>query len=115
MKYDLLVHIDENSLATAKFALKNVTNYLKAMTDKTWNVVVLINGPAACQFTKENTELLPIAMGLAEQGVQFQLCQNAVNGYAVAPETIMDCCTVVPAGMVALVELQNMGYAYVRP
>ena len=56
-----------------------------------------------------------MAAELTGKGVRIELCQFALNEQKIAPEQLWSCCTVVPAGMGALVEMQRKGYAYVKP
>lgn len=115
MRNDLLIHIDSPETGVLRLALTNIANFIAALEGQEWNVVVVANGPALTQFTKSNTEQGPIVASLAKQGVQFQLCNNARKNFNIDESDILEGCTLIPAGMIALVALQNQGFAYVKP
>lgn len=115
MRYDLLVHVDSDDASILNLAISNITNYINALPESPWNVVVLANGPAVRQFTTANLTHGTQVSGLAQRGVKFHLCRNAVMAFGIAPEAVLPGCEVVPAGMVELVTLQNEGYAYIKP
>jgi hypothetical protein len=47
--------------------------------------------------------------------VSFKVCRNALNRFNIAPENLIEGCEIVPAGVVSLIELQQDGYAYIKP
>lgn len=115
MRYDLLVHIDNNDASVLHIAMSNLTNYLKAVENKDWHVVVVVNGPGVQQFTTGNLTHGSQITALAARGVQFLLCQNALTAFGVEHDTLLEGCSIVGAGIVEIVERQNNGFAYVKP
>ena len=109
----LCLHIDANDPARLHLALKNARNYLNVVGEAP--VTLLANGPGVKVFAAPNPELEAMAAELTGRGVRIALCQFALNEHNLAKEQLWSCCTVVPAGMVALVEMQREGYAYVKP
>lgn len=53
--------------------------------------------------------------GLSAQGVRFQVCDNALKRFEVQPDSLIAECEIIPAGIVGLIELQNQGFAYIKP
>lgn len=107
------LHIDANDPARLHLALKNARNYLTVVGEAP--VTLLANGPAVNLFVTSLPELEALATELTGKGMRIELCQFAINENKIDTASLWPCCTVVPAGMVALVEMQRKGYAYVKP
>ena len=95
---NLVVHVDEP--AKVATAISNVQNFLAARPTST--VVVVVNGPAIT--TLATGAWKPLQQTLPQ--VEIDACHNAQ-----LPASV----TVVPAGVVRIVDLQAVGYAYLRP
>lgn len=102
----VVFHLDE--LAKWQETHQNVRNLLKASPEI--EIVVLVNGIAITGYLlAENTEFIKT------QGVTFHACSNAMKANQVSPEDLPKIVQVVPAGVLDLVELQQAGYAYIKP
>ena len=78
--------------------------------------MVLLNGPAVALMAGDDALLFAERVqGLAVQGVRFQVCANALRRFEVSREGLMAECQVIPAGIVGLIDLQNQGFAYIKP
>ena len=53
--------------------------------------------------------------GLADQGVVFAACSNALKGQGIAADRLAPFVAVVPAGVRELADRQMEGYAYIKP
>ena len=126
MNYDLLLHIDDNDPNRLNLALNNAANYMAALPDEKFKVVLVANGPAAQLFGKKASEgedersvklaqLEKKAAELTAKGLSIRVCRNALNGFCVAEQDLWPCCEVTCGAMVELVRLQREGYAYVKP
>jgi uncharacterized protein len=51
---------------------------------------------------------------LVKRGVKFMVCQNTMNQRNIKPEDLLPLATIVPSGIVYLVERQEKGWSYVR-
>ena len=49
------------------------------------------------------------------RGLKLRLCKNALDANKMTAADLWPGCEVVPAGLVEIVELQNKGFAYIRP
>ena len=82
-------------------------------------VVVVTHGPELRAFAKENYDkyygLMDQMAELADQGVEFRMCNNALLAAGYEPEDMHGFITVVPAGFAEIVMLQSEGYTYVNP
>lgn len=82
-------------------------------------VVVVTHGPELRAFAKENYEkyqgIIDKMAELANEGVQFKMCNNAMKAAGFQAEDMHGFITVVPAGFPELVYWQGKGYQYVNP
>ncbi|RYL94399.1 hypothetical protein EWI07_05410 [Sporolactobacillus sp. THM7-4] len=79
----------------------------------TAEVEVLANGAAVVGYKSE--AFINQMNSLKSQGVQFVACRNALNARHLLKEDLFAFVSVVPAGVVELVEKQSSGYAYIKP
>ena len=88
MFYDLLVHVDlpdESRFVMASFLAR-----------------------------KDNAQTEAIEK-LAQAGVSFRVCANAMKKVPITKEDLLPCVEVVPAGVVEIVRLQREDFAYIKP
>lgn len=82
-------------------------------------VIVVSHGPELRAFAKENYEkyqaIVDQLAELAESGVEFKMCNNALRAAGFQPSDMHGFVTVVPAGFPELVYWQRQGYQYVNP
>jgi len=104
---------DPNSLRVLYAFVKNTRKVVPG------KAVVVTHGPELRAFAKENYDkyygLMDQMAELAEQGVEFRMCNNALRAAGYEPEDMHGFVTVVPAGFAEIVMLESQGYAYVNP
>ncbi len=116
-KYKVVLHI--NDPACWDTALGNATNLLKGLEPGNAVAICLANGQAVLGY--EDQEKVAAMKTLSEQGVIFQACRNSLqkmykdNSISISEEELPSFVAVVPAGIIALISLQQKGYAYVKP
>ncbi len=118
----LAVHVDQNDPKVMNIALNNVANVTRYYEAKGEKVVIelVAYGPGLNMFVEGKS---PVAdristMSLQYDNLQFSACGNTLKKFeakAGHKVPIMSEATVVPSGVVRLMELQEKGYAYVRP
>lgn len=118
----LAVHVDENDPQVMNIALNNVANVTKHYESVGDTVVieVVAHGPGLNMYIPGKS---PVAdrisvMSLEMENLSFAACGNtkaAMSKKAGHEIELMTEVTVVPSGVVRLIELQEQGYAYVRP
>ncbi|WP_232363730.1 DsrE family protein [Desulfogranum japonicum] len=114
--YKAVFHIDLDEEKRLGIALANVTNLLKAVKGKPYDLVILVNGPAVTLLAEEDrVSHKETIKALQKESVAFKVCNNALTKFNIAPQNIVDGFEVVPAGIVELIELQREGYAYIKP
>ncbi|MFH2124223.1 MAG: DsrE family protein [Pseudomonadota bacterium] len=116
MQYKAVFHVDQNDEQVFNLALNNVINLLNAIPGQEHTLIVLLNGPAVSLMAWDDVAtFLERIQGLVSQGVCFQVCENALNRFEVSRNNLIAECQVIPAGIVGLIDLQNQGFAYIKP
>lgn len=116
------IHVDENDPQVMNMALNNVANltsYYEAQGD-TVMVELVAYGPGLKMFVAgaSPVEDRISAMSLEMENLSFAACGNTLRNMskkAGKDITLMEEATVVPSGVVRLIELQENEYAYIRP
>lgn len=112
--YKVVFHIDTDDTFVFELALTNITNFLNDVNDA--EVALLANGFAVKLFVKSTNEGFREKLEeLHRKGVKFYVCRNSMNTHKISKNDIFNFCQVVPAGVTKLVELQQRGYAYIKP
>lgn len=93
--------------------VKNTERELKG------KMVVVTHGPELRVFAKENYEkyqgIVQKMAELAEAGVEFRMCNNAMRAAGYEARDMHGFITVVPAGFPEVAHLQSQGYRYINP
>ncbi|MFT6169622.1 MAG: intracellular sulfur oxidation DsrE/DsrF family protein [Celeribacter sp.] len=116
------IHVDENDPHVMNLALnnaQNVTNYYESIGDEV-TIEVVTYGPGLNMLIPGKS---PVAdrisvMSLGMDNITFAACGNThakMSEKAGKTVPLMSEATVVQSGVVRLIELQENGYAYVRP
>jgi len=116
MNYHAVFHVDLDDVKPLTIALTNVSNLLRAIPEKHCDLVILFNGPAVSLLQSEQCASYREDIRRLQQArVSFKVCRNALNHFNINPDSLIDGCEIVPAGVVTLIELQQGGYAYIKP
>jgi len=119
----LAIQVNQNDPQVMNLALnnaQNVANYYEAQGDEVM-IEMVAYGPGLNMFVDGKS---PVAdrietMALELQGhISFSACGNTINKMTAKLGTepvILAEAHVVPAGVIRLMELQDDGYAYIRP
>lgn len=120
----LAIHVDQNDPAVMNLALNNATNVIEYYRGKGEDVDVdlVAYGPGLNMLRDDTSpvkERIKHLKDFAFPGkIQFSACNNTKQGMekkeghaiSILPEA-----TIVPSGVVRLMELQEQGWSYVRP
>ena len=116
MQYSAVFHVDQNDEKVFNLALNNVINLLNGIPGQEHDLVMLLNGPAVALLDFDNAVyFLERIKTVQEQGVKIQACANALKRFEVDPERLIEGTEVIPAGIVALIDLQKSVFAYIKP
>src|SRR4051812_20037285 len=123
-KHRLAIHVDQNDAQVMNLALNNATNVIEHYRGKNEDVDVDIvtYGPGLHMLRDDTSPVKDRIKRLKELAfpgkIQFSACNNTkqnmekAEGKAVP---IISDATLVPSGVVRLMELQEQGWSYVRP
>ena len=119
--HKLAIHVDENDPAVMNLALNNAQNvkdYYEAKGEKV-AIEIVAYGPGLNMYVAESPVKDRIsAISMESPEITFAACENTHRGMvkkAGRDVPLIDEATMVPSGVVRLMELQADGYAYVRP
>lgn len=120
--YHVAFHIDENDPATMNLALNNIENLYAHYAAGGDEVVIelVAYGPGLNMFVAGTSPVAEriAAMSLEMEGLTFSACGNTLAKMEARTGKeipLLSEAGVVPAGVVRLIELQQEGYAYIRP
>ena len=119
--HKLAIHVDENDPAVMNLALNNAQNvkdHYEAKGEKV-AIEIVAYGPGLNMYVAESPVKDRIsAMSMESPEITFAACENTHRGMvkkAGKDVPLLSEATMVPSGVVRLMELQADGYAYVRP
>ena len=118
----LAIHVDDNDKAKMNIALNNAANVTEYYESKgeTVKIEIVAYGPGLHMLREDTSPVKSriAAMSLQHENLSFAACGNTLNGMTKkegkVPKLVSEA-TVVTSGVVRLMELQEEGWAYVRP
>ena len=120
--HKVAVHVDENDPKRMNMALNNVQNIKKYYDAKGEKVTIelVAYGPGLHMFREDTSPVKDrlATMSLAIEGLTFSACGNThknMSSKAGKEIKLVSEAAMVPSGVVRLIELQEIGYSYVRP
>ena len=122
VEHRVAIHVDQNDPKVINMALNNVANVTKFYESKGDSVVVEVvaYGPDMIMYVEGKSPVADriSAMALEHQNLSFATCGNTLKGMSAKAGheiALLSEAAIVPSGVVRLIELQEQGYAYVRP
>lgn len=115
--HKLVIQVSSADPVTHKIALNNAVNMQKAYGMDNIAVEVVAYGPGLTMLTDKSTQSQRVA-SLAMQDITFSACGNTMKKVAKksgSMPVLIEGVQVVPAGVQRIMELQEDGYAYIRP
>lgn len=120
--HKVAVHVDDNDPHVMNMALNNVQNLIKYYESQgdSAEIEIVTYGRGIHMLVDGKS---PVAdrvstMSLEHENIRFSVCENThrkMSQKAGKDLTLLDEATMVPSGAVRLIELQEGGYAYLRP
>jgi len=117
-RHKVFYHLDEPGVERAKAVLVNIENHVNVVGWKNIEAFELVvHGPALRTFLAKDMD--PDVRGKLETllagGLRFDACQNTMARQKIEVKDLIEGVTPVPSGVVRVMELQEAGYAYIRP
>jgi len=114
----MVIQLNSSDPVTQKMALINARN-LKAVIGKdNIDVELVIYGPGLSALRIESSNSSRIKDLMDRYGLKVSICEGTLKGYAKrhgAEPEIIEGVRRVPTGAIRILELQEQGYAYMRP
>lgn len=120
--HKVAIQVNQNDKAVMDLALnnaKNIIDYYKAKGE-TVAVEIVTYGPGLHMLRADTSPVKEriATMSLEHSNLKFMACVNTQANQSKAegkPVTLISEATMTPSGVVRLMELQKLGYAYIRP
>jgi len=117
-RHKVFYHLDEPGVDRAKAVLVNIENHVSVVGWKNIEALELVvHGPALRTFLAKDMD--PDVRGKLETllagGLKFDACQNTMARQKIDLKDLIEGATPVPSGVVRVMELQEAGYAYIKP
>lgn len=123
-QHRIAVHVDQNDPQVMNMALNNVTNiieYYRGRNEEV-NVEVVAYGPGLHMLRADTSPVQDRIKHLKDMAfpgkIQFSACNNTKQGMEKAEGhaiSILPDASIVPSGVIRLMELQEQGWSYVKP
>ena len=116
------IHVDENDPQRMNMVLNNANNIISYYQSQGEEVEVQIvaHGPGLHMLRADTSPVIDriSSMSMQHQNLSFAACNNTLQGMqrrAGHDIALLEEANVVPSGAVRLIELQQQGWAYLRP
>jgi intracellular sulfur oxidation DsrE/DsrF family protein len=120
----IAIHVDQNDPAVMNMALNNAKHVIEHYREKHEDaeVEIVTYGPGLHMLRDDTSPVKDRIKQMAEvdfpSKIKFAACNNTKQGMEKReghPIAIIPQATIVPSGVVRLIELQEQGWSYVRP
>jgi len=115
--HKIVIQVSTDNPRTQKIALNNAVNLQKALGQDNVAIEIVAYGPGLSLLTDKSRQGRRVS-SLAMQDITFSACGNTMKKVAKKSgkmPVLLDGVRVVQAGVLRIMELQEQGYAYVRP
>ena len=119
-KHKIVYHLSEAGVEKAKFVLGNIQNHVDGV--RGWQQIeafeLVVHGPALKTFVTKtiDPDVKRATEALQDRGVEFGACGNTMKRLDISIDDLPAGAKHLPqGGVVRLMELQELGYTYIRP
>ncbi|TAL09814.1 MAG: hypothetical protein EPO02_09245 [Nitrospirae bacterium] len=110
------LHLNSDDERVQKGALNNIKNLFEEFGPGKVKIELIANGPGLKLFVKKETKFADeIAQLKAKHGVEYTACSNTMKGMKVTRDDLLDQVDRAVPAIVRLIELQEQGWAYIKP
>lgn len=110
----VVFHISTGDSFTQNLVLNNVQNLLKHYGTDNVAIEIVAFGQGLRLLFKENERAKRIK-SLSASGIVFSACGNTMKKMKLKESDLVSVAQTVPTGVARIVELQEAGWAYIRP
>ena len=117
-RHKVVYHLDDPGVDRAKAVLVNIDNHVHVVGWKNIEALELVvHGPALRTFLARDID--PDVRGKLETllagGLRLDACQITMARQKIDLKDLIEGATPVPSGVVRVMDLQEAGYAYIKP
>lgn len=110
------LHLNSDAEGVQKGALNMIKNLYEEYGRERVKVELIANGPGLKLFLKKETRFADELERLKKAyGVEYAACSNTMKVMKVAKEDLVTFVDRTPPAVVRLIELQEQGWAYIKP
>jgi len=116
-KHKLVIQVSTDDPRTQKIAMNNAVNLQKLYGMDNVDIEIVAYGPGLGMLTKKS-KYADRVKSLAVQDIKFSACMNTMNKMKAKKghlPKLTEGVDTVKAGVSRIIELQEQGYAYIRP
>ncbi len=117
-RHKVFFHLNESDPKKASAVLTNVQNLVDTVGWKNIEALELVvHGPGLRSFIARtiDPEVKGKVEALLTSGMAMGACQLTMKRQSIKPEELIDGLVPIPSGVVRVMELEEKGYAYIRP
>ena len=112
----VVMHLNSGEEKVQKGTLNNIKNLYEAMGAERLNVELVAHVAGLSLFIKQDTKLAEeLARLKASSGVEYTACSNTMKVQGLTRADLIDQVDRTMPAMVRLMELQEQGWAYIKP
>ena len=115
----MVIQVNSSDSLTQKMALNSAKNLKKMIGKDVIDVEVVVYGPGLSLIESRGFAADKVKALMADYGVKVSVCDGALKAYAKRHGgrelEVIEGVSKVPTGAIRILELQEQGYAYLRP
>ena len=114
----LVIQVSTDDARTQAIALNNAVNVQKALGPGNVEIEIVAYGPGLSMLTNKSKHLDRVSSLAQNEGLVFSACGNTMKKMTQKTgqqPVLIEGIKVVQAGVLRIMELQQQGWAYVRP
>jgi len=115
----MVIQVTSSDRVTQKIAINSAKNLKNAIGKDGIDVEIVVAGPGLSFLKSSGPSADELQKIMSEHGVKVSVCGGTLKAYAKRHDgklpDIIDGVTKVPTGAIRILELQEQGYAYLRP
>ncbi|MCK5663461.1 MAG: DsrE family protein [Thiotrichaceae bacterium] len=115
----MVIQVNTKDATTQKMAINSAKNLKKLLGKESVDVEVVVYGPGLSLIKSSGSNADKVTALMSDYGVKISACKGALKAYAKRHGgrelDIVEGVTKVATGAIRILELQEQGYAYLRP
>lgn len=116
--HKVVIQVSTADPLVQKIAINNAVNIQKALGAGNVEIEIVAYGPGLSIMTPKNKQATRVKSLAVDDDISFSACNNTMQKIKKKKgklPKLVEGVKVVPSGVVRVIELQEKGYAYIRP